>query len=648
MKIIVILFIFISSCAQLYSNPERIDETLKAYKKASPLQYVTLAGNIEKLLRDKINLNDQTSNKSTLLIELSKDPSPFIPPLITKLLKGGANPLAKDSTGLSSLAYATQNGSAETMQLLLDFNAYSLADAQEKNIVLSRAQDEVKKNLIKEENLLLDLFDAVSNNNNQVMQTILKNPLTPNIINAKRVVIAHGRSQIVTPLLSAVLQDNADMIKNLVSAYRNSIDINATDAKGLTPLMVALSNKKYDAAQALLLFKPDVRKKDKDATSALQYLFKYYPLNKKAVALLLEPLLQVGADPNEVINKKPVLNIALSNSSFDQSDMFITKILLQYGANPNNRDNNNNTALFTAVSALGQNQIIERVVDLLVKKGAIITAINNNNQTVFDIAPKSNVSLQALLKQYTAPSNAKIDTLYKLVKMMYAEYIVHDSFAKEYEKLLKSSEDNPAARRRLAQTIDGLKTEYNKQLERDAKTLIAQIGNLIDTPVMLETNDLTPLMAAALRNRSSLIEKLLTAGAQINIQNNKGQTALMLAVERQNKDAVEQLLAVPGINLNLQDNDGYTPLMMAGLSPRLFDLIPKFIAKGARIDLVNKDGKTAPEISLSPNIQWYGKNEIYNAAIHENENSSRAEVSKHLANLTHTLNRLGNLLDAPK
>ncbi len=59
------------------------------------------------------------------------------------------------------------------------------------------------------------------------------------------------------------------------------------------------------------------------------------------------------------------------------------------------------------------------------------------------------------------------------------------------------------------------------------------------------------------------IKKLIDAGIDVNIQNNRGNTALMLAAHAGHVEIVRELLAAPGIEVNKQDNNGNTALMEA-------------------------------------------------------------------------------------
>jgi len=77
-------------------------------------------------------------------------------------------------------------------------------------------------------------------------------------------------------------------------------------------------------------------------------------------------------------------------------------------------------------------------------------------------------------------------------------------------------------------------------------------------------------------------------GANLNIQNEEGETALMIASGGDYTDIV-RLLIEAGANLNIQNEDGKTALMFASNT----DIVRLLIEAGANLNLQNNDGHTA-------------------------------------------------------
>lgn len=91
---------------------------------------------------------------------------------------------------------------------------------------------------------------------------------------------------------------------------------------------------------------------------------------------------------------------------------------------------------------------------------------------------------------------------------------------------------------------------------------------------------------------ASAIEEAMSRGANVNETNDRGQTALMLAVRSEAAEAVGALLR-SNADVNIQDNDGDVAigLYMEGL----YDPIPfatALIDKGASVDTPNEEGVT--------------------------------------------------------
>jgi hypothetical protein len=103
-------------------------------------------------------------------------------------------------------------------------------------------------------------------------------------------------------------------------------------------------------------------------------------------------------------------------------------------------------------------------------------------------------------------------------------------------------------------------------------------------------------MIAAEHGTLEIVEKLLMKGADVNLQDNKGFTALMVAVHYGRLEIVEKLIEV-GANRNLQIIEGYTALMLAVQNGRL-DIVEKLLEKAADPDLQNNEGITALMIAV--------------------------------------------------
>jgi ankyrin repeat protein len=79
----------------------------------------------------------------------------------------------------------------------------------------------------------------------------------------------------------------------------------------------------------------------------------------------------------------------------------------------------------------------------------------------------------------------------------------------------------------------------------------------------------------------------------VNVQNEDGMTALILAVSTENEKYIELLLKHPKIDVNLQDNDGWTALILAARweKEKLVELLLGY--PGIDVNVQNNNGWTA-------------------------------------------------------
>jgi ankyrin repeat protein len=108
------------------------------------------------------------------------------------------------------------------------------------------------------------------------------------------------------------------------------------------------------------------------------------------------------------------------------------------------------------------------------------------------------------------------------------------------------------------------------------------------------------MLASRYSNDTSSLEtvkELIKSGANIDIQDKEGWTALMLASRYSNDtsslETVKELIK-SGANLNLQNNDGFTALMLT-------ETIQELIKSGANLDLQNCERMTALMLASNNN-----------------------------------------------
>ena len=152
-------------------------------------------------------------------------------------------------------------------------------------------------------------------------------------------------------LFTATLNNDAKKIKELLD--KKTVNINARNEDGKTPVCLAVARGKNEALKELLRYNSDVNLPDNDGWTPLKKAANY---NRIESARLL---LVAGAKPNQADKEgyTPLLNA--------YQNLEMTRLLLEAGADANHSAPDGRTALYMA---LGDSKI--DVVELLVKHGA--------------------------------------------------------------------------------------------------------------------------------------------------------------------------------------------------------------------------------------------------------------------------------------
>lgn len=138
------------------------------------------------------------------------------------------------------------------------------------------------------------------------------------------------------------------------------------------------------------------------------------------------------------------------------------------------------------------------------------------------------------------------------------------------------------------------KDRWGKELELEQKAAILKELHHLDLP---DANGRTPLMMLRY-STEKLLPLFLERGVDVNRRDNRGMTALMLALS---KDIAKELLRA-GADLNLADHDGNTALHHALLE---YDesTARYLVKKGADYNRPNNEGTTSVQLALERNFE---------------------------------------------
>lgn len=256
----------------------------------------------------------------------------------------------------------------------------------------------------------------------------------------------------------------------------------------------------------------------------------------------------IGLNPGLVNGKTSLDKTPLMLAAATQNNVEVINILIQYGATATTKNNLGETALFIAC----KRGHLENV------KALMGPGIN--------IDERDNTSNTLLMVAVTKRNNADVINF------------LMDSGANATFK--NSQMDTPlliACKRGYIENVEALINAEN-DISLDER----------------DESSNTPLMIAAIQNNAKIVDVLLNAGANADIGNFSGATALMLACKGGHSASVTILLKKARGSLDIQDNEGKTALMYAVGHPRI---VHQLLSAGANTDKVTRSGKTVRSLA---------------------------------------------------
>lgn len=221
-------------------------------------------------------------------------------------------------------------------------------------------------------------------------------------------------------------------------------------------------------------------------------------------------LIEKGADveATDSLGKTPLV------ASVYGGNIEITKLLLEKGAKINGLTSENYTALMTAVF-IGNLDFVKLFLD----NGADTNIISTDDSTALTLAiDDKNEALANLLIE----NGTKLDYKTSEHKFNYLELAILSDMKSTTQKLI----------------------EYNADVNA------------------LDDKSNTPLMAAASKGYSDIVQMMLDKGARINAVDSEGTTALMDAISAGHTDTAK-LLIEKGADTSISQNNGMTAFLLA-------------------------------------------------------------------------------------
>ena len=398
--------------------------------------------------------------------------------------------------------------------------------------------------------------------------------------------------QLCTPLCVAAAYGNLDILSFLLE---NGADINAAiRTGGLTPLMLAVQKYHSNAVNYLLEQGADVNLQDMAGYTALHTAAACGNYNA------LRSLIYYGADVNarnrfnrtplmlacQVVNKEAINNfinehdhkkvyvrrslchfIRRNRNSFDA-----VTFLIDQGADVNLQDNNGHSALHHAVAGCFYDKFSFEW--LIVREAHVtsddycpcnlVTSCQDDNVNVVDCLVQNEANIVDLQDEDGETA------LFFAVRSNWTSFGILSSLVTKGANLNTSRND-----------------KRTPLMEASSKNDEKQVTWLIEhgADVNLQDEDGDTALHFACRSHASLeiLSCLIENGASINACTNCKVTPLMMAVENCRKDVVSFLIEHEA-NVDLQDEDGDTALHFACRSHASLEILSCLIENGASIN----------------------------------------------------------------
>ncbi|MDE5580564.1 MAG: ankyrin repeat domain-containing protein [Treponemataceae bacterium] len=477
---------------------------------------------------------------------------------VAALIEKGADANYKDFSGKVPLRIAMENDNKNMISLLLEKGA---------NI-------ECEDN-----NGCRPLQNAVENGNLEMVSFLLEKGA---FINCKD---SLGQ----TPLLMALRYNNKNMISLLLE---KGAAINIFDSNSKSALDFAIENEDADLVSLLLEKGAEIGDSDSSLKTALDFAI------KNDDADLLSRLAEKAAREDVQCEDRPILFFAIENNYKK-----LVELLIEKGANIECKGKYEATPLLTATS----NGNLD-LVSLLLEKGANIECENEDGVTpLFAAIVKGNFDIISLLIERGANIEHEVKNTYtplgcavayknKEIVSFLIEKGANIEYAAKYGVTPLVQAINVEDKEIISILIEkGADVNHVSKLKDTETTplFIATSGNNAEEIVSLliengadvnltTTNGFNVLQKSICDRNKRLVLLFLDAGAEINKNSNKLETALLDAVDTQNYDSeIVSLLIEKGADVDLESAfNGHIPLTLA-VSQNNKDAVSILLKNGA-------------------------------------------------------------------
>ncbi|XP_055848105.1 ankyrin-3-like isoform X2 [Episyrphus balteatus] len=503
--------------------------------------------------------------------------------IVKVLLKNGANVSFKTTEGLTPLHFACKNGNVETIDILLNSNADINARAN---------------------NSLTPLYMAVENSHREAAKILMEHgaPINDEYGNGETVL-----SCAVDKCLPIIVKD---ILQNCPDGN------NLINKKSFKTALSRPGNGYSEIVETMVKYGFSLEHDDINDNTLLDNAI------KMGYTEIILDLIKLGLD---LSRSGDILHIPVKNNNFE-----VTKFLLTHGADVNATDSTGRPAIFFStydsnvemtklllfhganvqkspeLLRIATNKVCKEIVEMLLEKKADVEAADKFGRTSLHLAASQ--EFDGFLTFFKTRDKPEImETKAEIAKMLLI------NGAKVNAKTTKDGLTalHIACGKEFTNVVEVL-LEYQADVDYVAKGvtplhIAAQKGNATIIEMLLknyskvvnfkeQANGDTALHIIAEKGNKQALETLLKYGADVNLKNNKHDTALHLAVKGTNTEIVSILLEHNMSPIDSQNIDDNTPLHIAVKLAKI-DIVQALLNFGADINIFNNRHDTALDLA---------------------------------------------------
>ena len=422
---------------------------------------------------------------------------------INVLLSVGTDPNIADADGDTCLHYTARNDqSTEVLQAIISHDVG------------------VDVNVTNKENVTALMIACKEMREKDAIHVLLTSGADPNIADADGDTWLHY----------AVQTDQRTEVLQAIISHGVGVDVNATNKKNVTSLMIACkAMRKKDTIRALLTAGADPNIADADGDTWLHYAAQNYQCSEILQAIIGHC---IGVDVNAT-NKKNVT--ALMIACKEMSEKEAIDILLNAGADTNIADADDDTWLHYAAQNDQSTEILQAII--VHDVGVDVNVTNKENITALAIACEEmseKDAIDILLNAGADPNiaNADGDTWF--------HYAAQNSFHPEVLQAIISHGVGVDVNATNTKNVTALMIACKIMWEKDAIYVLLNAGA---DPNIADADGDTWLHYAAQNYRcTEILQAIISHGVDVNATNKYNITALMKACHNGNLAGINVLL----------------------------------------------------------------------------------------------------------